>query len=179
MKTISVVYEWKEGSRIRVIDAKTAAERFEEIRRRVGKLTPKAVVDDARPVDSPLHPAFEWDDHVAAEKYREEQARHLIRSLVIRTVEEGPTEPVRAYVSVPDVHTVQDGTERNSDVYVPTQIALSDEFLRAKVLERALNELRQFRRKYSHLKELAEVFAAADRILGPDDKGSEFPRPAA
>ena len=42
-----------------------------------GKLYPRAVVDAARPAGSPLHGSFEWDDSVAAESYRIEQARKL------------------------------------------------------------------------------------------------------
>jgi len=49
--------------------------------KRSGILTPSAVVDEARPEDSPLHAAFEWDDSIAAEKYRLEQARRLLRQV--------------------------------------------------------------------------------------------------
>ncbi len=46
-----------------------------------GKLTPASVVSDASDPASPLHSCFEWDDSVAAHKYRLEQARVLIRSV--------------------------------------------------------------------------------------------------
>lgn len=48
--------------------------------RKEGALTAADVVADARRPDSPLHELFEWDDSVAAERYRESQARSLIRS---------------------------------------------------------------------------------------------------
>lgn len=43
-----------------------------------GLLTPAAVVKDARNKSSPLHKLFEWNDSVAAHKYRLIQARKLI-----------------------------------------------------------------------------------------------------
>lgn len=46
-----------------------------------GRLTPDAVVDDARDPRSPLHDQFEWDDAKAAHQYRLEQARELIRTV--------------------------------------------------------------------------------------------------
>lgn len=48
-------------------------------------ITPKMVVDDARNPESPLHDLFDWDDAVAAERWRITQARVVLRrvSLVI------------------------------------------------------------------------------------------------
>ena len=47
-----------------------------------GLLQPETVVDEARPVASPLHSRFEWDDRVAGDAYRIWQARQLIRVVV-------------------------------------------------------------------------------------------------
>lgn len=41
-------------------------------------LMPEDVVDAARDPDNPLHSKFEWDDGIAAEKFRLNQARTLI-----------------------------------------------------------------------------------------------------
>lgn len=51
---------------------------------RSGKLTPEQVVDAARDEASPLHVYFEWRDDKAADAYRIEQARSLIRSVTVR-----------------------------------------------------------------------------------------------
>ena len=60
-----------------------------------GEITARAVLDAARPEESPLHPAFEWDDAVAAELHREEQARLMLRS--IRIVRDAEQEPERVF----------------------------------------------------------------------------------
>ena len=53
-----------------------------------GRLTPDAVVADARKRDSPLHHLFEWDLKKAAQKQWLDTARQLIRSVeVVVTVE--------------------------------------------------------------------------------------------
>ena len=73
------------------VDAQTAGSELDRIRRRDGTLRPDVVVDEARPKDAPLHPAFEWRDPVAAEQWREHQASTLIK--VVRVVPAAPVEP--------------------------------------------------------------------------------------
>lgn len=58
---------------------------FEEIREEAGGvLRPGLVVELAASTNHPLHEYFEWSDTEAAQKYREDQARRLIRSVKIR-----------------------------------------------------------------------------------------------
>src|ERR1700691_4847214 len=53
-------------------------ENLEAIKEKRGKLTPELVVDEARSESHPLHKRFEWDDTIAGESWRREQARKLI-----------------------------------------------------------------------------------------------------
>lgn len=67
------------------------------------KITPQVVVDESRPEDAPLHSRFEWDDGVAGEAYRRQQAAHMIRSVeVVFEPAQTSTDPkpikVRQYV---------------------------------------------------------------------------------
>lgn len=50
---------------------------------RDGYVKPSVLVDAARPVDSPAHDAFEWDDSKAAEEYRLSQARNWIKNVTL------------------------------------------------------------------------------------------------
>ena len=63
-------------------------------------LTPQIVVCAARPENSTLHKAFDWDDRCAAERFREHQARELIRSIQI-VVPDSPSRPV--FIHVPRI----------------------------------------------------------------------------
>lgn len=71
-----------QGLRVPGLKAEDAYEELERIREERG-LTPQNVVDESRPKEAVLHPAFEWRDKVAAEEYRKHQARHIIRSVVV------------------------------------------------------------------------------------------------
>ena len=80
----------EDGDEVLGIDAQTAGSELDRIRRRDGTIKPAAVVDEARPEQAPLHPAFEWRDPVAAEQWREHQASKLIK--VVRVVPSAPQE---------------------------------------------------------------------------------------
>lgn len=61
-----------------------AQEKIRELaERNGGTITPAEVVEAAKDVTSPLHTYFTWDDSEAACKYREDEARVLIRSVRI------------------------------------------------------------------------------------------------
>lgn len=145
------IYKWKSGARPGC-KAQVAGEVCAKLERR-GNLTPTALVDASRAEDAPLHGAFEWDDAVAAECYRVEQAKYIIRSIEVHV--EQVDEPVRAFF--PIVH-------EDASSYRSVGAILRSEGDREQMLSRALSELRAFERKYSTLEELAGVFAAIKEV---------------
>ncbi len=150
------VYKRRSGFHVKC-DAQTVGEICAKLEAD-GNLTAKALVDEGRPEDSPLHGDFEWDDTVAAEKYRETQAGYIIRS--VEVVNEGVKEPVKAFFSI--VAKAED--EPSQRQYISTIKAVECEDTRVTVLAQALDELNSFRRKYNQLKELAKVFEAIDQL---------------
>ena len=128
------------------VSAQTAGNELRRIYADKGKLDPSDIVDASRPETAPLHPCFEWDDAVAAEKYREVQAGNLVRSITVvaESPSAGPVE-VRAFVSV-------------CETYRPFVEVVDSEAQMAELLQRALEELRTFERKYACLSELSSVF---------------------
>lgn len=112
-----------------------------------------AIVDAARPIKSPIHDDFEWDDAVAAELHRREVARSMIRHLVL-VVEEGVSEPLFCHIRVGDVGG-----------YMPTRLALLRDDTRAALLNEARRDARAFREKYQRLRELSAVVQAIDDLL--------------
>ena len=149
-----IIYGWRSGSRIS-IDAQKAGKELERIKRsQNGLLEPENIVDAARDANNVLHPHFEWDDSVAAEAFRADQARDLVRSLTVDISRSNLEEKhVRAFVNV--VTGDQQG-------YVSTFTALSSEDLRKQVLQRAFAELEAWRARHAELSELARIFAAMD-----------------
>jgi hypothetical protein len=70
-----------------------------------GLLVAREVWVEAKPPEHPLHPEFEWDDSTAADLYRDEQARSLIRNVrIVRESDEQIAAPIvspRAYAHNP------------------------------------------------------------------------------
>lgn len=139
-------------------DAQAIGEHIEELATQTGSVTPATLVEDARNPKSPLYPNFEWDDTAAAESWRGHTARNLIGSLVVVKVNETQvTGTVRAFVSV------RDGDSKG--VYAPIVTVMGDAEMRKQVLERARQELHQWRNRYADLSEFAKVFRAVDELL--------------
>ena len=116
------------------------------------EITPQNVVDLARSKDSKLHDDFEWDNEIAGEKYRLSQAREMIRLLTFEPKEE-TYEPTRVY---------QISTEKT--VYKPVEVILQNNDEYQNLLKRALAELKSFKKRYSTLVELEEVFRAINEL---------------
>lgn len=126
---------------------------LQAIRDEHGTLTPALVVDLARDPDHPLHSRFEWDDSVAAEKWRLEQAGQLLRV----TFRPDPKKPVdlRAFV-------VHRGENTPTSDYIPTEEAFSDPLIAAMVLRAMEREAKAFAARYRHHKSYA---ATVQRLL--------------
>ena len=136
------------------------------------EVTAQSFLDISRPEDSPTHGIFEWDDAIAAEKYRLGIASCVIRSIDVTRVQvEDETSEVsiveakeesqtykRAYVNVNKSAGFQPAK------FVPIDQAMSNADMRKQVLQNALDELNAYKRKYFMLSELAKVFDAISEV---------------
>lgn len=116
------------------------------------KITPEEVLEKARDENSELHKCFEWNDSVAAEKYRLQQAGNVIRMLYYES-EKKDVEPVRLYSLTTEQRT-----------YQPTKSFLVQEDEYQSLLKRAKAELEAFKRKYHTITELEAVFEAMETL---------------
>lgn len=149
-----MVYSYKTYSYS--VPAQTVGKCFEKIEKKYGKVTNDLVLDDAKREDSPLHPLFEWDDTVAAHKYRLSQATQLILNLHVETEVDTTVREVRAYFNTSE--------NDRKGTFINVNSAFENPDTRELVLKRALRELEIFRQKYESLKELAEIFAKIDEL---------------
>ena len=124
-----------------------------------GILTAEAVVDAARPEDSPLHSSFEWDDSEASRMWRLHQARNIILHVKVEMTG-GGSEPitVRAWASLTT------DREREGGGYRETVAVMKNKTMREQLVSDALDEMERFKTKYRGLSELAEVFEAIKRV---------------
>ena len=147
-----MTYEWKSGTRLRA-DAQRVGEELERIEQRDAA----AVVRAARKSKGALHGCFEWDDSKASEAYRLEQARYLLRMVVVvEEPEEKDAEPIRyrAYEAVRLEAPEEEDGPTPPMVYIPTRKALSDPELRPQImarLEQTIHEAEQTAEQYTYL----------------------------
>ena len=147
-------YEFAEGARFQsgaVLNAKEVGEHLEILRQQhKGELTPQDVLADAKNHNSPLHSFFEWDEGAAAEQWRLQQARGLIRAVVAIYVDDKrPAVRTRAYVHI---------NEPSAPHYRETGHAMSQAGTREMVLKRAWKELQAWRKRYADLKAFSNLF---------------------
>lgn len=119
-----------------------------------GELTPRLVLDEARDPAHPLHDRFEWDDSVAAERYRLDQAHRLIitAKIVYRKAKgKTPARDVRAFhaVRTPKGH-----------VYEPAEKVASDELLTAMVMRDMERDWKALKARYGHFAEFVRMVRA-------------------
>ena len=62
--------------------------------------SPLQIVAAARPKSSPIHKLFEWDDTIAAERFRLSQARNHVNHLEVVIIQEKGERSTKAFHSV-------------------------------------------------------------------------------
>ena len=150
-----MIYQWKDGAHIGKADSQKVGERLEVLDREFKGLTAQVVLDDARSPKSPVHQIIEWDNEVAAERFRLSQAGYVLRVLTIVNPNSGdPDKTIRAYFAVA-------GTD-GGKVFMPLMRILEDHEYRAQLVGEAIAELSRVRHKYEDLTELADVFSAIE-----------------
>lgn len=156
-----MIYQWKPGSRYSV-SAQAAGEQCKALADE-GNLSAKSLVDANRPENAPLHAVFEWRDSVAAECYREDQARHVMRSIVTiaPNPQQGNQKTVRAFFHI------EAGA---SPEYKEIGVIMRNESDAAALLKDAYRDAQAFAEKYHCLRgimgeEMTGVLSAIDRLL--------------
>lgn len=123
------VYSLRSGARVPIgVDAQIIGETLEEIRKENdGKLQPPMIVKASEPKDAPLHACFEWRNSVAANHYRNWQARNLVK--VVYVVNPQDQTKTVAYMSV----NVDNELGKKDQYYQSTEIVIQrpDELMSA------------------------------------------------
>lgn len=142
-----MIHKWKNGSRIS-IDPEKAYQEMDSLEEK----TPESVLEKARDENTELHKHFEWRDDVAAEKYRLQQARHLIVCMVeIQSESSDDVRRVFEISSTPNVYQPRTYFTINKEEY-------------AILLGRAKQELYALKKRYENIAELEEVFDAINNL---------------
>ena len=171
-----MIYQWKTEGLYCGISPQDAGEEIESCISSSGNITPESVVEKARTKTSVLHSIFVWDNDQAAELYRIDQARALIRNIVTITVfkekSNDPIEPVRAFVHIVDSN-VKGYKSIKTVIYTPQDYEY--------MMKCAMEDLRAFARKYAVLSKIGgkisvriiKLLDAIDEFLKGDEEPEE------
>ena len=162
--------EWRAGVPVDLpVDPDLAKDELERIRLlNRGKLVAKVVVNESTPKTAVLHPCFEWRNTVAADRYREWQARNIIKNMrVVYQSDDGIPKHHPVYVHVTGFN--EEG--KKESYYQNTEVAMSrpDEWMSAirnfqlklDALQRSMDELKSMASKSEDSERLERLTIAA------------------
>jgi hypothetical protein len=154
------------------------AQELLRIQKERGGLNPRTVVDAATPENSPLHNYFTWDNEVAGEKCRLQEARQLIATVKVQYEEH---EEVRFFVSISKQR------QEENPVYVTIDELRSDVDLERQYQQDLLNDINRAQAKYRQyralgaspeLKAVGRMFKHADAAASELKKAISEPKKA-
>lgn len=165
-------YEYKVKG-LNKVSASVAGAVCEELTNSEDGLSPTRLVDVSRDETAPLHNEFEWDDHIAGEAWRIDQAKHLIANLtIVKTTDQEERE------SDTDGNSAQGSSQKSepkdrafilrpggNSNYVTLKNALEDEQIKASMLCSAKRDMEIFVAKYRRLEDLSSVVNAINQYL--------------
>jgi hypothetical protein len=164
------VYRW--GGYRGAVPAQIAGERLTQIAAENNdRLTPRAVVDDARPIDAALHKCFEWDDVRAAELHREQEARALIRGVRVVTQVQTETQPEdaqRVFVNI-----VEQAGDEIEHSYMPIAVVRQSPDLQRQVLAAARRDFMSWRSRYLDIARVVGADQVEERLSALTDVSSD------
>lgn len=140
------------------------------------ELTADVVIEKATPEGSPLHSYFEWDNTIAAHKYRKVQANRYIRRLEVVIDVGGNHVQTKSFVSI--ILGVEDDTRdssarpssaagENARKYVTVLRMRDDPTVREQVRQEAIKALRAWADRYRKLgfeEEFAPILKIVDEL---------------
>ena len=129
---------------------------YREIQSLGKEVTPQMIVDFARDEDTELHKCFQWDDSVAAENWRKQQARQVVMSLTVK-VERSEHGEAQTYRLIE-----HDDTEK---IYRPVVLTVRNKDEYARLLAQAQADMIAFKKRYKSIVELQEVIEEIDKII--------------
>lgn len=170
MSAFECKYSWKNGYRYKV-PASTVGAVLEQIEKKQGEVTSEAFLDYSRNEDSETHSMFEWDDTIAAEKFRLSQANKIINQIEVEIVydkkepEQMEVEFIQSAGPISSFVNVENKSVCKRAVYHNIVRAMQNDDSRKIVLRNALFELNAFKNKYRCFKEFAGVIKEIEKVV--------------
>jgi len=129
------------------------------------EVTPRVILDESRNPKSDLNEIFQWDNDVAAENWRTQQARTLIGCIQIKILIGGDEmwvpvlESVKRRIIIKDETTGKE-TTKTERVYVTIKRVMGDRHVRDQITNDAM---RLFRAAAEHIVKVASITKAPEK----------------
>lgn len=136
---------------------KADAERvYDEIQEIGDSYTADDILEKAKDENTELHKCFDWDDSIAAYKWRRHTARQICTSLVLKVVE-SEHEPPKKFRVIQNT--------REGDGYEPSVRIYANPRKMNILLERMKEDSRRFIDRYKSLPEASEIILAMEEVI--------------
>jgi DNA-directed RNA polymerase subunit RPC12/RpoP len=160
-----------DGSHFTKRDAQIIGPILVELSEKSG-VTARDVLDVGRSEQSPIHKYFEWNNDKAADEYRLEQARRMMRSIRITYTETNIKGEEESYsgrvIQAMQVTPYEDKARQ----YHSFKTLHGDTLFAAKLLGSAVDDLKSWKRKYEPYVEMWDKFEQA--LIGVSNQIDEF-----
>lgn len=130
-----------------------------------GRVSPSLLLSEAESSSCPFHNDFEWDDDAAAHQHRLSQAAQIIRHWKGVLVRVDATTKTLNVQLTRRVQSPESERGKGKDSFVTIEKIMADPALRADMLRTVVRELSAYRRRYSQLHELADLWFAIDTAV--------------
>lgn len=154
-----MVYQWKNGYDIKTENV-DAGKVYKEIQSIGDNVTPKDVLKKAKSSKTELHKCFEWDDSVAAEKFRVHQASNVLRSIIV--IDDNETSPIK--------HSIRAFEHINvggKNLYMETKSILTDEEKAEKLIAEIMQSILELENKLRTYESFSsKVFEVREKLTG-------------
>lgn len=151
-------YEFAPGSRIgSKKEAQLVGEYLAALAGPRQVITPVEVLEAAQSPGSPLHRYFTWDDSKAAQQWRINEARQVLRSIVVCRIEGDQVSKSRDWLSVAD--------DDQQVAYVRSEFVWQTPSLADRVIEQARGQMEDWVRRYQDYEQIREAVSAGRTVL--------------
>jgi hypothetical protein len=136
---------------------------------REGRLTPEAVLEEARKKDSPLREHFTWDNKVAGDRLRLIEARTLIRTVKIEVIHREIPLNVVHFVRDPEEERYRDITRiRPNEEEVARRVVIEEMSKVSRAAKRA-RSIAAILGDITDIEEIIRITTTVIRRVDPDD----------
>jgi len=164
-------YTIRRGGPIKEKDGAVIAKYLHKlIRDRGGILSPKELWEEARDPNSPVHGYIEWDVKTAAKRYQLRQCAEIIKCVQYEVKTGKIVIDVPAFVRVVNNNTLPEA--KTNYGYVTTPTAATEINFEQQILNKALQDLKNFQARYdryrevfSTLKPIFEAIAKVEKVI--------------